>query len=150
LDCFAAIVGGGEVWAYAVLVTSLSSEILTMGQLYRDRADCENGVDELKNHWRSGGFTTHDLKRCRLMAQCGWNLFVRLADPDHHREAITSRPLLLQAIGRQTSHAGRTTVTTTSSHGEHHHRHGRPRGLRVWEKRRYSRGLGWRARVRDA
>ena len=33
---------------------------------------------------------------------------------------ITSRPLLLQAIGRQTSHAGRTTVTITSSHGEHH------------------------------
>jgi hypothetical protein len=32
-----------------------------------------------------------------------WNLFVRLADPDHHREAITSRPLLLQAIGRQTA-----------------------------------------------
>jgi hypothetical protein len=27
--------------------------------------------------------------------------------------------LLLQAIGRQTSHAGRTTLTITSSHGEH-------------------------------
>ena len=49
----------------------------------------------------------------------GGILFVRLADPNHHREAITSRPLLLQAIGRQTSHAGRTTVTVTSSHGEH-------------------------------
>ena len=48
-----------------------------------------------------------------------WNLFVRLADPDHHREAITSRPLLLQAVGRQTRHAGQTTVTITSSHGEH-------------------------------
>ena len=45
---------------------------------------------------------------------------MRLADPNHHREAITSRPLLLQAIGRQTSHAGRTTVTITSGHGEHH------------------------------
>jgi hypothetical protein len=31
-----------------------------------------------------------------------------------------SRPLLLHAIGRQTRHAGRTTVTITSSHGEHH------------------------------
>ena len=49
-----------------------------------------------------------------------WSLFVRLADPDHRPEAITSRPLLLQAIGRQTRHAGRTTVTITSSHGEHH------------------------------
>src|ERR1700730_8593299 len=46
-----------------------------------------------------------------------WSLFVSLADPNHHREPITSRPLLLQAIGRQTSHAGRTTVTVTSSHG---------------------------------
>ncbi len=72
-------------------------------QLYRDRADCENSFDELKNQWDWGGFTTRDLKRCRLMAGCvalvfnWWNLFVRLADPNHHREAITSRPLLLQA-----------------------------------------------------
>ena len=96
-----------------------------MGQLYRDRADCENVFDELKNQWGWGGFTTRDLKRCRLMAGLvalfynWWNLFVRLADPDYHREAITSRPLLLQAVGRQTRHAGRTTVTITSSHGEH-------------------------------
>jgi hypothetical protein len=33
------------------LVTSLDNEILTMGQLYRDRADCENTFDELKNQW---------------------------------------------------------------------------------------------------
>jgi hypothetical protein len=26
-----------------------------------------------------------------------WSLFVRLADPEHHRETITSRPLLLSA-----------------------------------------------------
>jgi Transposase DDE domain group 1 len=113
-----------EAWEYAVLVTSLEAEVLTIGQLYRDRGDCENSFDELKNHWGWGGFTTHDLTRCRIMARIvalifnWWNLFVRLADPDHHREAITSRPLLLQAIGRQTNHAGRATVTITSSHGE--------------------------------
>src|SRR5215468_4896934 len=123
---FAAIDDGREVWEYAVLVTSLDNEILTVGQLYRDRADCENNFDELKNQWGWGGFTTRDLKRCRLMAGLvalffnWWNLFVRLADPNHHREAITSRPLLLHAIGRRTSHAGRTTVTITSSHGDHH------------------------------
>ena len=122
---FAEIDDGNEVWEYAVLVTSLDSEILAIGQLYRDRADCENVFDELKNQWGWGGFTTRDLKRCSLMAGLvalffnWWNLFVRLADPNHHREAITSRPLLLQAIGRQTRHAGRTTVTITSSHGEH-------------------------------
>jgi hypothetical protein len=122
---FAEIDHGREVFEYAVLVTSLDHEILSLGQLYRDRADCENSFDELKNQWGWGGFTTRDLRRCRLMAGIvallfnWWNLFTRLADPDHHREAITSRPLLLQAIGRQTSHAGRTTLTITSSHGEH-------------------------------
>jgi hypothetical protein len=124
---FAEVVGGNqEVWEYAALVTSLDSEILTLGQLYRDRADCENGFDELKNHWGWGGFTTQDLKRCRLLALSvgliynWWSLFVRLADPDQHREVITSRPLLLQAIARKTQHAGRTTLTVSSTHGQRH------------------------------
>ncbi len=38
-----------EVWEYAALVTSLAQEILTLGQLYRDRVDCENAFNELKN-----------------------------------------------------------------------------------------------------
>ena len=46
-----------------------------------------------------------------------WSLFVRLADPDHHREAITSWPLLLHGIARGTQHAGQTRLTVTSSHG---------------------------------
>jgi hypothetical protein len=48
------------VWEYAALVTSLDNEILTLGQLYRDRADAENVFDELKNQWGWGGFTTQD------------------------------------------------------------------------------------------
>jgi Transposase DDE domain group 1 len=113
-----------EAWEYAVLVTSLTAEVLTLGQLYRDRGDSENNFDELKNQWGWGGFTTHDLTRCRIMARTvalvanWWNLFVRLADPEHHREAITSRPLLLEAIARQTNHAGRTTLTISSIHGQ--------------------------------
>jgi hypothetical protein len=109
---------------YAVLVSSLQAEVLTIRQLYRDRGDCENSFDELKYYWGWGGFTTHDLTRCRIMARIfalifnWWNLFVRLADPDHHREAITSRPLPLQAIGRQANHARRATVTISSPHGE--------------------------------
>jgi hypothetical protein len=104
-----------QAWEYAVLVTSLEAELLTIAPLYRDRGDAENNFDELKNQWGWGGFTTQDLTRCRLMARivalvCNWwNLFVRLTDPDQHREAITSRPLLLQAIGRQTQHAGQTS-----------------------------------------
>ena len=101
-----------EAWEYAVLVTSLTAEIVTLGQLYRDRGDCENNFDELKNQWGWGGFTTHDVARCRLMARIvalvanWWNLFVRLADPEHHREAITTRPLLLEAIARQPTMPG--------------------------------------------
>jgi len=48
---FAEIGPDKSVWEYAALVTSLDREILTLGQLYRDRADCENGFDELKNQW---------------------------------------------------------------------------------------------------
>ena len=43
---------------------------------------------------------------------------MRLADPSKRREAITSRPLLLGAVARQTQHAGQTTITITPTHGE--------------------------------
>lgn len=109
-------------YEYAVLVTSLPFEILSIAQLYRDRADCENCFDELKNHWGWGGFTTKDLARCRLMSRMvavvynWWTLFVRLAQPHKHSEALTSRPLLLHGVARQTKHAGQTTITITSGH----------------------------------
>src|ERR1700746_311250 len=108
-----------EAWEYAVLVTSLDAELLTLAQLYRDRGDAENNFDELKNQWGWGGFTTHDPKRCQFLARIAaraptrGHLFARRAAPAQHREAITSRPLLLQAIGRQTQHAGQTTITIT-------------------------------------
>jgi Transposase DDE domain group 1 len=116
-----------EAWEYAVLVTSVTAEVVTIAQLYRDRADSENNFDELKNQWGWGGFTTQDVARCRIMARTvalianWWNLFARLADPEHHREALTTRPLLLAAIGRQTTHAGRTTLRVSSTHGRRHH-----------------------------
>ena len=47
-----------------------------------------------------------------------WSLFVRLADPDHHREVITSRPLLLHAVARQSRHAGQTRLTVSSMHAK--------------------------------
>jgi hypothetical protein len=113
-------------YEYAVLVSSLPSEILSVAQLYRDRADCENCFDELKNQWGWGGFTTKDLKRCRLTSRLvalvynWWSLFVRLAQPQKHAEAITSRPLLLHGVARQTKHAGQTTLTITSNHARNH------------------------------
>jgi len=109
-------------YEYAVLVTNLDHEILSLGQLYRDRADAENAFDELKNQWGWGGFTTHDLHRCQLSARAvaliynWWSLFVRLANPEARREAITSRPWLMSSIGRKTEHAGQTTITLTGLH----------------------------------
>jgi hypothetical protein len=111
-------------YEYAVLVTSTSYEILALAQLYRDRADAENNFDELKNQWGWGGFTTQDLARCRLMARMvalvynWWTLFVRLAQPHKHFEAISSRPLLLHGVATQTHHAGQTRLTITSLHAK--------------------------------
>ena len=79
-----------KTYEYAVLVTSLDSEVLTISQLYRDRADCENVFDEIKNQWGWGGFVTRDIKRCRLISRMialvyNWrNLFAHLAVPDKH------------------------------------------------------------------
>ena len=111
-------------YEYAVLVTSTTHEIVALAQFYRDRADTENNFDELKNQWGWGGFTTQDLARCRLMARIvalvynGWNLFVRLAQPHKHFEAITSRPLLLHGVAIQTRHAGQRRLTITSTHAK--------------------------------
>jgi len=106
----------------AALVTSLDLELLSVAQLYRDRGDSENSFDELKNQWGWAGFTTVDINRCQIMARLialvynWWTLYVRLADPEHHHEALTTRSLLLNAVGRQTQHAGQTRLTITSSH----------------------------------
>jgi hypothetical protein len=110
------------IYEYAVLVSNLPHELLTLAQLYRDRADCENSFDELKNQWGWGGYTTHDLHRCRLAAKNvaliynWWSWFVRLANPKARLEAITSRPFLLYAIGRRSHHAGQTHLAITSLH----------------------------------
>ncbi len=111
-------------YEYAVLVTDLNHELLTLAQLYRDRADSENTFDELKNQWGWGGFTTQDLARCRLSALAvaliynWWSLFVRLGNPQARMEAITSRPFLLPAVARQSTHAGQRHLTITSQHAE--------------------------------
>jgi len=109
-------------YEYAVLVTNADYENGSVWQLYRDRADAENAFDELKNQWGWGGFTTNDLERCQLaargvaLAYNWWSLYVRLANPNVRREAITSRPLLMASVGRRTEHAGQTTITLTSMH----------------------------------
>ena len=57
------------VFEYSVLVTSMDSEVVTIFQHYRDRADCENNFDEIKNQWGWGGFVTKKIKPCRFIAR---------------------------------------------------------------------------------
>ena len=125
------LLAGAEEWdiqsgdyEYMVLVTNLPYGIETTAQLYRDRADSENPFDELKNQWGWGGFTTSDFERCQIMARTialiynWWSLFVRLLCPHKHSEAITSRPMMMGGVARQTEHAGQKKLTISLSHGK--------------------------------
>lgn len=111
-----------RAWEYAVLVTNSDFELAAFGQLYRDRADAENGFDELKNQWGWGGFTTQDLERCQTSARAvaliynWWSWYCRAAKPGQRMEAITSRALLLAGVGRATQHANQTTIHLTPMH----------------------------------
>jgi hypothetical protein len=114
---------GQRLWEYAAFVTDLDYPLEAIGQLYRDRADAENAFDELKNPWGLGGFTTQDIKRCQTVARScalvfnGWSWYCRAANPGGRLEAITSRPLLLAAVGKAASHANQTTLYLTPLHG---------------------------------
>ena len=113
-----------QLWEYTVLVTDVAYDLNAIGQLYRDRCDCENGFDELKNQWGWGGFSTQDMHRSELTARVvalvynWWSWYVRAANPQARREALTSRPLLLAAVGRAVHTGGQTQVYLTPMHAE--------------------------------
>ena len=119
----ASVLESDRLWEYAVLVTDVKYPLESIGQLYRDRADAENAFDELKNQWGLGGFTTQDINRCQTVARaCAlvynwWSWYCRAAHPGGRMEAITSRPLLLAAVGKAASHANQTTLYLTPLHG---------------------------------
>lgn len=116
--------GPAPEYEYQVLVTNLAEELLSVSDLYAQRADAENVYDELKNQWGWGGFTTKDLLRCQVAARNvaliynWWNLFVRCAEPERPREAVTSRPLLLCAVGRLVESGRQVVLRLTSTHAE--------------------------------
>ncbi len=109
-------------WEYAVLVSNADYELVQIGQLYRDRADCENGFDEIKNQWGWGGYSTQDIERCALSARAvaliynWWSWYVRLANPKSRLEAKTSRPRLLDGLGKLTSHARVNKIVLVLTH----------------------------------
>ena len=120
------VLESGRIWEYAVMVTDVKYPLEAIGQLYRDRADCENGFDELKNQWGLSGFTTQDINRCQTTARaCAlvynwWSWYCRAANPNARMEPITSRPLLLSAVGTVAHHGGQTTLYLTPIHGKTH------------------------------
>lgn len=109
----------------AVLVTTLDERAYppeSIARLYRERADAENIYDELKNQWGWNGFTTRAIAPSRIMANLialvynWWSIYARLYDKEHHREAITSRPTLLNGVARLLRHAGQSTVKVSLQH----------------------------------
>jgi hypothetical protein len=116
------VVAAAPEYEHIVLVTNLKNDLVGLTDLYLQRADAENVYDELKNQWGWGGFMTKDLHRCQVavrnvaLAYNWWSLFVRCAEPQRPREAITSRPLLLCGIGRLTESGHQLKVQLTSVH----------------------------------
>ena len=125
-QCFGFIEGPEDMKAYqyAVLVSSLEVETVELVQHYRDRGDCENVFDEIKNHWGWGGFTTRDQKSCQLISRMiapiynGWTLFIRQANPNgRHIEALSSRPQLLTSVGQLIHSSRQKLLCITDHHG---------------------------------
>jgi hypothetical protein len=111
-----------DKWEYAAVVCSADQPLDCLPTLYAERADCENVLDELKNQWGLSGFTTKDLKRCQVMARLTalvsnwWNVFLRIAEPTAHMEALTSRPELLHVIATLITHADKKVLRFCSHH----------------------------------
>jgi hypothetical protein len=114
-------------YEYCVLVTSLGASDLSgaaAARLYRERCDCENVFDELKNQWGWSGYVTQKLLPSALAARLialvynWWNVYTRLANPDKHLESIRSRPVLLESVGRQVDSGRERLIRVTPQHSQ--------------------------------
>lgn len=107
---------------HAVLASNTGYAPEILFSLYRDRADAENPFDELKNQWGWCGFSVRDINASASAARLTaifynwWNLYARLTLPGKHREAITSRPLLLGGVARKTEHSGQRHISVKLLH----------------------------------
>lgn len=105
-----------EFWSqmkyeYEAYVTDIeSSEALAwqVVELYRQRGDCENVFDELKNQWGFSGFCSQNATVTAISAQLLllvynlWNLFIRVMEPSRHIEAKNGRRWFLFIAARLT------------------------------------------------
>ena len=134
-DPYCEELGQGEGWdakptpwsgRIAVLVTSEKKDgglnALTKPRLYRERADAENIIDEIKNQWGWCGYTTRSLGGSSIAATFialvynWWHLYVRFYDEEHNREAITTRPELMQGVARRVESGGQKSIRVSILH----------------------------------
>jgi hypothetical protein len=87
-------------YEYSAYVTNLSCQQVDTWQiadLYNQRCDAENVIDELKNQWGLSGFcsdkenVTAFAARMVVLSYNLWSLFVRFFSGTKHEEAISSR-----------------------------------------------------------
>jgi hypothetical protein len=92
----------------------------------RQRAEDQNYTRKAGGgrQWGLSGFTTQDINRCQTTARAGalvynwWSWYCRAAHPGARLEAVTSRPLLLAAVGKAANHGGQTQLYLTPLHGK--------------------------------
>ncbi len=104
---------------YDAYITSLPVEHSSSWQivdLYKERADCENVFDEIKNQWGFGGFcakskvVTEVAARFLLLSYNLWSLFTRAMSAESHSEAKTTRRIYLMVAGKKIRTARETLV----------------------------------------
>ena len=110
-------------WEYAVLgakpTTRWSRSVNSTG-IARDVRTAS--TRSIKNQWGWGGYSTQDIERCALSARAvaliynWWSWYVRLANPKSRLEAKTSRPKLLSAVGKLTTHSRINKIVLALTH----------------------------------
>lgn len=112
-----------EYDAYVTDLPVATADATQIVLLYRDRGDCENLFDELKNQWGLGGFCSADAgvtegaARFTLASAALWNLFLRLMEPERHVEAPTGRRWCLLMASRLVK-TGRQRTLQVSVNGD--------------------------------
>jgi hypothetical protein len=101
----------GDWYEHAVLVTNWAQEELrAIAQIYRDRGDAEDMLDELINEWGWTGFSKAGLKRNQLMAR--WRTGAATATRSRRARYFS------MGLARRTRHANQTVLPLSSQHGK--------------------------------
>jgi len=111
------------VYSYACYVTSLQEAPLQIHAMYKDRGECENWIEALKNQMGAGGTLVDDFWANDLLWQLGvlaYNLSIWLrwlTDPVSWRaEPRTFREWFIHIAGKLTWHSRKYTLRMQSTY----------------------------------